>query len=318
MCLIVERLDVAINRHPARRDERRGVDQSINHLQRDQAAALQGSGKGPRGAVSDDPGLSRWDPSDTLIDWPNLQSGGFELSVDEVHVWHAVLEEWLTDRLQIVLSEDERARADRFHFERDRNHFIVARGLLRTILASYLKVKPIDLMFCYGEKGKPTLMDDGWDNSVKFNLAHSQGMALFAFSRNREIGVDLEFIRDELAGEDVAERFFSQAEVTALRGLSPEKRRQAFFNCWTRKEAYIKACGEGLSMPLNEFDVSLVPGDPPALLKNHKDPKDIDGGRNWYSTGFAFFLAVQTRHIGTDTRSPSSLRAFDLHYSSFR
>jgi 4'-phosphopantetheinyl transferase len=241
------------------------------------------------------------DPSDTLTDWSNLQSGGFQLSVDEVHIWHALLEERLTDRLQIVLSEDERARADRFHFKRDRNHFIVARGLLRTILASYLKVKPIDLMFRYGEKGKPTLMDESGDKSVKFNLAHSQGIALFAFSRNREIGVDLEFIRDDLAGEDVAERFFSQTEVTALKEISPEKRTQAFFNCWTRKEAYIKACGEGLSMPLNEFDVSLVPGDAAALLKTHRDPKEA---LRWsmqsipVETGYVAALVVE----GSDVR----------------
>ncbi|MCM3874405.1 MAG: 4'-phosphopantetheinyl transferase superfamily protein [Pyrinomonadaceae bacterium] len=215
------------------------------------------------------------DSSQLLIDWSGLQSSEGKLSIGDVHVWHAMLDDRLAGRLRSVLSEDELTRADRFHFQKDRNHFIVARGLLRTILASYLDVSPIDLRFCYGEKGKPALMKISGENSIEFNLSHSHGMALFAFSRNRALGVDLEFIRDELMGEDVAERFFSDAEVTALRALSPETRRQAFFNCWTRKEAYIKACGEGLSMALNEFDVSLVPGEPAALLKNKKDPNEV-------------------------------------------
>lgn len=253
--------------------------------------------------------LSRWDTSDILIDWINLQSGGFELGVDEVHIWHAVLEDWLADRFQMVLFEDERARADRFHFEKDRNHFIVARGLLRTILASYLNLKPIDLMFSYGERGKPKLMDDGRDKPIKFNLSHSQGMALFAFSRNREIGVDLEFIRDELAGEDVAEQFFSPAEAAALKELSPEKRTQAFFNCWTRKEAYIKACGDGLSMPLNEFDVSLVPGDAAALLKTHKDPKEV---LRWSMQS----IPVESGYVAALVAEGSDVRAKHFYLSS--
>jgi 4'-phosphopantetheinyl transferase len=217
----------------------------------------------------------REDSSIPLINWSSLQSDRRELNTDEVHVWHALLDEQLAHRLEPVLSEEERTRADRFHFQKDRNHFIVARGMLRTILASYLNANPIDLRFCCGEKGKPALMNIGGKDSIEFNLAHSHGMALFAFSRNRVLGVDLEFIRNELAAEEVAEQFFSNAEVDALRSLSPEARSQAFFNCWTRKEAYIKARGEGLTMPLNEFDVSLVPGETAALLKNHKDPDEV-------------------------------------------
>ncbi len=213
--------------------------------------------------------------SGVAIDLGKLQSTRHELNTAEVHVWRVWLDERLTHELYPVLAHDERERADRFHFERDRNHFIVGRGMLRTILASYLSVRPDELRFGYGEKGKPALMNAGEEDSIQFNLAHSHGMALFAISRNRAIGVDLEFIRDDLVPEEIAERFFSDSEVLALKSVKPEIRSQAFFNCWTRKEAYIKARGEGLSMPLCEFDVSLIPGDVAALLNNHKDPNEV-------------------------------------------
>jgi 4'-phosphopantetheinyl transferase len=204
----------------------------------------------------------------------DLRNTNLKLSTNDIHVWHAKLEDPLVSPLEGYLSQDEHIRAHRFRFKKDRNHFIIARGLLRTILASYLDTEPSDVQFSYADKGKPALKITSGNKTVNFNLAHSHGRALYAFSRNRELGVDLEFIRDELADEAVAERFFSQAEVAALRSLPPEIRREAFYNCWTRKEAYIKARGEGLSMPLNEFDVSLVPGLAAALLRNHKDPNE--------------------------------------------
>jgi 4'-phosphopantetheinyl transferase len=174
-----------------------------------------------------------------------------------------------------VLSQDEVERAGRFHFPRHRNHFIVARGLLRTILASYLDVKPSELRFSYAAKGKPSLENFLNRSNLKFNLAHSHERAIYGFTRNREVGIDIEFEREDLADEDVAKRFFSKAEVAALQTLSPEERKTAFFRCWTRKEAYIKARGEGLSMPLNQFDVSLTPGEPAALLRNRTDVNEI-------------------------------------------
>jgi 4'-phosphopantetheinyl transferase len=192
------------------------------------------------------------------------------LSKDEVHVWHAALDDHLAERLKLILSEDEISRANRFHFAKDRNHYIVARGLLRRLLAAYLGMSSSELQFLYADKGKPYL-EETQRRSIHFNLAHSHDMAIYAFSSGRELGVDLEFIREDLAGEKIAERFFSQWEISALRSLPAELRKQAFFNCWTRKEAYIKARGEGLSMPLDEFDVSLAPREPAALLKNYKD-----------------------------------------------
>jgi 4'-phosphopantetheinyl transferase len=197
-----------------------------------------------------------------------------ELSVDEVHVWQANLDEHDAASLRIVLAADENSRADRFHFTKDREHFIVARALLRKLLAAYVGLRAAELQFSYGEKGKPSLADSG-PSAVNFNLAHSGGRALYAFSRGREVGVDLEFIREDLESEKIAARFFSPAEVAALERVPLELRKLAFFNCWTRKEAYIKARGEGLSLPLDEFDVSLGPGEPAALLRNHKDAAEV-------------------------------------------
>jgi 4'-phosphopantetheinyl transferase len=143
-------------------------------------------------------------------------------------------------------------------------------------MASYVGLPAADLKFSYAAKGKPSLSDSGVEGgSIKFNLAHSQDAVIYAFTRGREIGVDVEFVREDLADDEIAERFFSPAEVEALRALPKEVRSKGFFNCWTRKEAYIKALGEGLSMPLNAFDVSLAPGEPAALLRSREGPNDI-------------------------------------------
>jgi 4'-phosphopantetheinyl transferase len=197
-----------------------------------------------------------------------------DFPADEVHLWLAHLDEHAADSLKPLLAADEVSRADRFHFTKDRNHYIVARGLLRKLLATYLDLSASELRFAYAEKGKPSL-EKSQRSSLNFNLAHSGGLALYAFSLGREIGVDLEFIREDLADKKIAERFFSAHEIEALKTVPPDFRKQAFFNCWTRKEAYIKARGEGLSMPLDEFDVSLVPGEAAALLRNHKEPAEV-------------------------------------------
>jgi len=196
-----------------------------------------------------------------------------KLDADEVHVWLADLNQ-PAEKLKPLLAADEIARAERFHFEKDRNHYIVARALLRKLLAVYLCTNTAELRFDYAENGKPSL-EGIQNNLLNFNLAHSHGKAIYAFSRGRELGVDLEFIRQDFGGEEIAERFFSQCEIAALRNVPAELTKQAFFNCWTRKEAYIKARGEGLSMPLDVFDVSLVPGEAAAMLRNHKDPAEV-------------------------------------------
>ena len=193
----------------------------------------------------------------------------------DVHIWRASLEQpaALVTSLRQLLSEDEQARADRFHFEKDRRHFIVARGFLRQLLGRYLEIAPAAVRFTYAEHGKPQLASD-LAGQLKFNLAHSGGLALYAFTRISEIGIDLEQIRPHFTGDDVARRFFSVTEIGCLNQQPAAARLKAFFNCWTRKEAFIKAKGLGLSLALDQFDVTLNPDEPAALLRTRWDESE--------------------------------------------
>ena len=210
----------------------------------------------------------------TGIGLSGLLSCRLQLTSAEVHLWQASLDKRLADSVERHLSADEISRANRFHFAKDRNDFVAARGLLRTLLSAYLGIRSEKLRFSYAEKGKPSLQKSH-QSEINFNLAHSHGMAVYAFLHSREVGIDLEYMRKDLANDDIAKRFFSRREIKMLAAVPAELRKQAFFNCWTRKEAYIKARGEGLSMPLDEFDVSLGPGEPAALLENHKEPAEV-------------------------------------------
>ena len=201
------------------------------------------------------------------------------------------LEASLVQKLSQTLSGLERERADRFHFEKDRNRFIVGRGILRAILGRYLRVDPQTLRFHYSAYGKPALVPDDDMEEINFNLSHANGLALYAFTSQRRIGVDLEHIRLVAANDQVAERFFSRSEVIELHTLSGQKRNRAFFDCWTQKESYIKAIGSGLSTPLDQFAVSLKPGEPAAILQVSWDPEEtsrwhltnLHAGRNYAS-----------------------------------
>ena len=174
------------------------------------------------------------------------------LGSDAVHVWRACLDQspLQVDNFQMTLDDDERSKARRFYFSRDRERFIVARGILRSLLAGYLGRVPNSISFTYGSHGKPALASESGADAIRFNLSHSHGTALYALTRSREIGVDLEFIRCDLKAEQIAGQFFSHSEIVALRALPPSVRDYGFFLCWTRKEAYIKARGEGLSMQI--------------------------------------------------------------------
>lgn len=210
-----------------------------------------------------------------------------------VHVWRISLaqpDETL-ERFRRTLEPDEIDRAGRFHFEKHRRHFIVARGFLRTVIARYLATQPGSLRFSYGAYGKPALATE---HVLRFNLSHSHEVALLAVALDAELGVDVEHIRADFASEDIARRFFSRAEVEVFNDLPREEQVAAFFRCWTRKEAYIKAIGKGLSQPLDAFDVTLAPGVLPALLQAEEDDasrwllSDIDVGE-----GYAGALAVE-------------------------
>jgi len=223
----------------------------------------------------------------------------------EVHVWVASVASaagYIT-QFRELLSDDENARASQFRFEKNRHEFIVSRGMLRTLLASYLGGSAAGLRFTYSAHGKPRLEEARNPGTLTFNLSHSDGVIVCAFARNREVGVDVEKMREDFSTEEIAERFFSAGERTALRALPAEHRRQGFFNCWTRKEAYIKARGEGLSLPLHQFDVSLSPAEPAALLRTRPE---ADEASRWslhdleVHPGYAAALAVE---IGRSTSS---------------
>ncbi len=196
------------------------------------------------------------------------------LAEQDVHVWRAPLEQpaSLIAHLQRFLHTDEVARAERFYFVRDRNHFIVARGLLRLLLGRYLDCAPETVSFCYNEYGKPAL--DYQPCRLHFNLSHSHDLVVYAFSLSRSLGIDIEYMRAEIAYEELAKHYFSPVEYATLQALPAASKGEAFYHCWTRKEAYIKARGKGLSLPLDVFDVSLQPGAPAALLESREDPRE--------------------------------------------
>src|SRR5688572_22804268 len=205
--------------------------------------------------------------------WP-LAPKDLILADNEVHVWRAQLELPLSQvqALSGILTDDELDRANRFSFEIDRQRFIAARGALRSILSRYITIDPSRLRFHYNQYGKPFLAPEFSSSLLNFNLSHSGSMALYAIARNMEIGVDVERLRSDFAYEEVAERFFSTNEAAGLRRIPTEKKLEAFYNCWTRKEAYIKAHGEGLSLPLDSFDVSFAPWKPALLLITKDEP----------------------------------------------
>lgn len=221
-----------------------------------------------------------------------------ELGPNDIHIWRASLDQ-STTREQLfrkLLTADELLKADRFRFEKDRRHFTVARGVLRKLLSSYLGCSPATLQFDYSDYGKPSLTAD-YASALRFNLAHSGGVALYAFTKVGEIGIDLEFIRPEFTGDEIARRYFSAREVASLECLVEQKRHQAFFNCWTRKEAFIKAKGLGLSLGLDQFDVTLAPDEAAAVLHTRWDETEaprwslraIDVG-----AGFAGAIAIES------------------------
>ncbi|MGO9266758.1 MAG: 4'-phosphopantetheinyl transferase family protein [Candidatus Binataceae bacterium] len=191
-----------------------------------------------------------------------------DLGLKEVHVWQADLEvsARMLDELQATLSGYELARAARFHFPRDRARFIAAHAIVRNILGGYLIASPAMLEFSSNEHGKPALAGN-WRNELSFNLSHSGERVVVALTRDREVGVDVEEYVPSRADAAVAEHYFSPSEVARLHALPESIRPRAFFNCWTRKEAYIKARGLGLAIPLDSFDVSLAPDEPATLLR---------------------------------------------------
>lgn len=209
----------------------------------------------------------------------NISDAGFQLETpiefpeNEVHLWRVELAALAKaeQRWKEILSDDERLRAARFHFPQDRQYFMATRAVLRMILASYAASDPQKVVFGYSDKNKPFVSRRQAGSDIEFNVSHSGDIALLAFARHRELGVDVERVREDFEHETIARRFFSEPEQRQLATLAPEERYAGFFRCWTRKEAYIKAQGVGLSLPLDQFDVSLKPGDANAMLATRPD-----------------------------------------------
>jgi 4'-phosphopantetheinyl transferase len=254
------------------------------------------------------------DTKDSIKEWAS-PSDMLTLKPDEIHLWRAFLDldESYLEALRQTLSGDEIERANRFHFQRDREHYIAGRGLLRVVLARYLETDAAQIRFCQKTHGKPALARECFEQSLCFNVSHSHGLALFAVARDRHIGIDVEHVRPRLADEHIIEQFFSQREIAALRSLPSHMQTEAFFSCWTRKEAYLKARGIGLALKMDQFDVpvhSVTPGSLAGAVQSH----DGDGSR-WA----IWHLAPAPNYIGAVAAEDSAceLKCLQFDLDSF-
>jgi 4'-phosphopantetheinyl transferase len=217
-----------------------------------------------------------------MAGWTGLRSSITELGKDEAHVWIVRLDQ--LPQAAVLLSADERERADRFHFQRDKNCFINSRAALRQILGSYLSKDPGTLEFTYNPHGKPHLPG----TPLQFNLSHSGELALIAITTASAIGVDVELIRDDLLIAALADAILSDQELTAFREMSPAQQQSEFFRIWVIKEAYTKAIGKGLSIA-------------PGSLEAHKLPARIVDTPRGYSAA-----------IATPVRLPNTIRVMEF------
>ena len=207
-----------------------------------------------------------WDP---LAEVPR----GYAVSPRDLHVWMRRLGTSgpHLQAMMDILSAEERQKAERFYFQADRERHVVGRALVRVLLGRLLAIRPDEIAFCYSEAGKPSLTAAQNSADYQFNVSHSGDLILVAVTARRAIGVDVERIREDVELDAIAARFFSQRERADLAAVSPDQRRGAFFACWSRKEAFIKATGAGLGRPLDAFDVSVRPDEPAMLRETRPD-----------------------------------------------
>jgi 4'-phosphopantetheinyl transferase len=238
--------------------------------------------------------------------WQRSIPGGL-IHPNEVQVWRAFLDLSKPPKESLLgtLSADELSRASRFRFEKDERRFIAARGILRQILGAYLQKPPHTLQFQYSSNGKPILANTSGDDSLQFNLSHSDDVVLYAFTRNRNIGIDLERIQADVEVEQIASGFFAEAELNAIEQVPESKRNELFFQYWTRKEALIKATGEGLSFPIETFDVSGFDG---SILSPIFLPSDNGERPRWY---------VQDLLLGPGYTAAIVVEGGDCNFSCF-
>lgn len=229
------------------------------------------------------------------------------LPAEEIHVWCRPLD-FPCSSLGVyeeLLSADERERAARYRFDQSKTEYILTRATLRALLASYLDKSPRSIEFSFSGQGKPSLATP--DADLFFNVSHTDGLAALAFARGREIGVDVEKLRPECEAQKLAERFFSDSERQFLSRLSGRALHESFFRCWTRKEAFIKAKGGGLSIPLDQFDVAIAEHQPAALLGTRPDPGEVGRWRLYdlsVGNGYAGAVAVSAAELAAPVFPP--------------
>jgi 4'-phosphopantetheinyl transferase len=203
-----------------------------------------------------------------------------QLHQSEVHLW-SVSFDTPSEKLgyfRSTLSADEKERVDRFLKIEDHELYTITRGALRSLLGAYLAIEPSEVEFAYDALGKPSLVGMGAQAALNFSVSHSGAQALLGFTRGRRIGVDLERVSADADVLELAERYFSSNEFETLRSLTAEMQHEAFYCGWTRKEAYLKARGEGIFFGLERVEVSLVPGERAIIKKVSDDPNVSE---NW-------------------------------------
>jgi len=218
---------------------------------------------------------------------------------NEVHVWRAFLDlpQFEMESLLEILSVDELERASRFHFERHKKRFIVSRGILRNILSHYIDIIPQKVFFEYSSQGKPVLAHKPGEATYHFNLSHSGEFALYAVSPESGVGIDIERIQDDISVDQISQKFYSHKEIHQLEIIHKNDRSELFFQYWTRKEALLKATGEGISFQMEQCDVSLIDG---GVLSPIILPGNNEESSSWYvqdlspGPGYVAAIAVES------------------------
>lgn len=202
------------------------------------------------------------------------------IDTKQIHIWRIWLDlsDTQVESLRDLLSLDQIQRASKIRFPLDQKRFIAAHGVTREILSKYLTLAPNSIRYVYNKFGKPDLEEKSRSEGLRFNLSHSESVALLGISSGYCVGIDIERVRRDKATENIARRFFSPNEVEKIISHPKDQRVAAFYRCWTRKEAYIKARGKGLSIPLNQFEVSLSRGEPARIVNIQGN---IDEAAHW-------------------------------------
>jgi 4'-phosphopantetheinyl transferase len=232
----------------------------------------------------------------------SLSPKNFLLADNQAHVWRIDLELLGSNPNQYdgILTQDELSRSQRFYFQADRIRFASTRAVMRIILGNYLNIEPGNLNLKFSPYGKPYLANKSTEENLTFNVSHTGNFSLLAVTRNRRIGVDIERIRNEASLEAIAKRFFTPEEANQILLLPETLRPEAFFTCWTRKEAFIKAQGEGLSIPLNQFEVTLSPDEIPQLIYSRNSGGHADMWQIYHlepGAGYIGALAVEGKRL---------------------